>query len=140
MAQVKVKTVSDSIQMQSQSFDAGTFYVADDGGFAFDHPDGDRYILNSTLNRVNVNDLNDLTNTGTYYIRIHTGSDSYPATLNIPSNVSQSHLFLEVFNDGVTTLIQRASFPGTDDTRIMTRTRIKLHNDEFTWSNWKLVS
>ena len=68
MAQAKVKYVSDSIQMQRQSFDAGTFYVAEDGGFSFDHPNGTRYNLNNSPITVYQGDFNDLKTTGTYII------------------------------------------------------------------------
>lgn len=68
MAQVKVKYVSDSTQMQRQSFDAGTFYVAEDGGFSFDHPNGVRYNLNNAPITVYQGNFNDIKGNGTYCI------------------------------------------------------------------------
>ena len=83
MAQAKVKYVSDSIQMQRQSFDAGTFYVAEDGGFSFDHPNGTRYNLNNSPITVYQGDFNDFKVTGTYIIEATNLTNTPIATLGL---------------------------------------------------------
>ena len=120
MAQVKVKYVSDNIQMQRQSFDAGTFYVSEDGGFAFDHPNGTRYNLNNAPITVYNGDFNDLINTGTYTIESTT-------LINTPLAVAG---LLEVFAGFVKTYqIYTAATTGAKYIRYRT-------NSSGTWSSW----
>ena len=120
MAQVKVKYVSDSTQMQRQSFDAGTFYVAEDGGFAFDHPNGTRYNLNDAPMTIYQGNFNDLTNNGSYTIESTTLTNTPLAAAGL----------LEVFCGYVKTYqIYTAATTGAKYVRYRT-------NSSGTWSSW----
>lgn len=120
MAQVKVKYVSDSTQMQRQSFDAGTFYVAEDGGFAFDHPNGTRYNLNNAPVTIYQGNFNDLTENGTYTIEGTSLTNTPLAAAGL----------LEVFVGHVKTY-QRYTASTTGAIYVRYRT-----NSNNSWSSW----
>lgn len=119
MAQVKFKHVSDSNQIQRQSFDAGTFYVAEDGGFSFDHPNGTRYNLNNSPITVYYGNFNDLKTTGNYMVEATNLTNIPVASLGL----------LEVFV-GFSKIYQRYT---TSTGAVYFRS---YNEDNNTWSTW----